>query len=75
MKIYTIKHNEFIQESYLGHVIVANNKKEARELAKERSADEGKNIWDKAEIVIEGEYVGKNKRPFIMLSDYRSYNW
>ena len=72
MKIYTIEHDEFNYDAYLGHVIVANDKKEVREIAKKGSADEGKEVWDKAKIIIEGEYTGKKKEPFTMLSDFRA---
>ena len=34
MKIYTIEHEEFNYDAYLGHVIVANSEDEVREIAK-----------------------------------------
>ena len=72
MKIFLIEHDEFNYDAYLGHVIVANDETEVRKLAKEGSADEGKEVWDKATVTIEGEYTGTKTEPFKMLCDFRA---
>lgn len=72
MKIFLIEHDEFNYDAYLGHVIVANNENEVRELAKKGSADEGKDIWDKAIVTEEGVYSGTKTEPFKLLSDFQA---
>jgi hypothetical protein len=72
MKIYLIRHTEFDYDAYMAHVIVANNENEVIELAKKGSADEGKDIWDKATITEEGDYSGTKTEPFKLLSDFRA---
>ena len=72
MKIFIIEHNERNWDSYMGHIIVANNEEEVKYLAKQVSADEGKEIWNKIPIFIVGEYVGEKKEPFILLSDFNA---
>lgn len=57
MKIFSITHDKWGYDCYVGHIIVANNEIEVRELAKEGSADEGNHIWDVAPITIEGGYM------------------
>ncbi len=69
MKIYKIQQNIYIWEAYICHVIVANNEDEVRILAKNISAEEGKEIWETAEIEMFGHYSGDEKEPFIILSD------
>ena len=70
MKIFLIEQNFTGYDSFSGHVIVANNENEVRELAKQRSGFEGTGIWDIATITIEGNYTGNETEPFILLSDY-----
>lgn len=71
MNIYLIEHEKFdIYDAYSGHVVAANNKKEVIDIAKEGSADEGKEIWDTAKITLQGKYTGVNKKPFKILSDF-----
>lgn len=72
MEIYTIEHEEFSYDAYMGHVVVANSEEEVRQLAKNIAADEGKEIWDKAVVYVCGEYTGHRTEPFILLSDYRA---
>ena len=72
MKIFLIEHDEFNYDAYSGHVIVANNENEVRELAKKGSADEGKDIWDKAIVTEEGVYSGTKTEPFKLLSDFHA---
>ena len=72
MKIYTIEHEEFNYDAYLGHTVVANSESEVRELAKEISADEGKDIWDSAKVEEHGEYTCHRTEPFILMSDFRA---
>ena len=68
MKIFIIEHNERNWDSYMGHIIVANNEEEVKYSAKQVSADEGKEIWNKIPIFI----VGEKKEPFILLSDFNA---
>ena len=72
MKIYTIEHEEFNYDAYLGHVIVANSEDEVREIAKSNSADEGKEVWNTAKVEECGEYTCHRKEPFVLLSDFRA---
>lgn len=72
MKIYTIEHKEFEYDSFLGHVIVANNEKEVIELAKKDNADEGEKVWDTATIEKHGDYTCDRTKPFILMSDFRA---
>jgi len=70
MKIYTIRHEVYNYDAYIGHVIIANNEDEVITLAKSISADEGKDVWDKADIEYQGEYKQLKNNPFILLSDF-----
>ena len=72
MKIYTIEHEEFNYDAYLGHVIVANSEDEVREIAKSNSADEGKEVWNTAKVEECGEYTCHRTEPFVLLSDFRA---
>jgi len=73
MKIYTIEHEVFDYDAYLGHVIVANSEDEVREIAKRNSADEGKEIWNTAKVEEHGDYTCHRTEPFILLSDFRAH--
>jgi hypothetical protein len=70
MNIYLITHNEEGWDYCLGHIIAANNEDEVKYLAKHASADEGKDVWDTADIIIYGNYVGTETKPFIILTDF-----
>ena len=72
MKIYTIEHEKFNYDAYMGHTVVANSELEVRELAKRISADEGEEIWDSAKIEEHGEYTCHRTEPFILMSDFRA---
>ena len=72
MKIYAIEHENFAYDSYMGHVVVANSEEEVRQLAKETSADEGKDVWDNAKVEECGEYTCHRTEPFILMSDFRA---
>lgn len=72
MKIYKVEHDKFEYDSFMGHVIVANSKEEARQIAKIKHADEGTRAWDNAEIEECGEYTGEKTDPFILLSDFHA---
>ena len=72
MKIYTIEHEVFNYDAYLGHVIVANSEDEVREIAKSKSADEGKDIWNTAKVEEHGDYTFHRTEPFVLLSDFRA---
>lgn len=72
MKIYLIEHKKTDFDCYMGHVIVANNETEVRELAKKGYADEGEDVWNKATVTEEGNYSGKIKKPFKLLSDFNA---
>jgi hypothetical protein len=72
MKIYSIfSKGELDYDCYKGHIIVANSEEEVIELAKEEAAVEGKEAWD-TEVFFEGEYLGEEKEPFILLSDFNA---
>jgi hypothetical protein len=72
MKIFSITHDKWGYDCYSGHIIVANNEIEVRELAKKGSADEGNDIWDVATVTIEGDYTGNKTEPFKLLSDFNA---
>jgi len=70
-KIATEDHNVSC-DYYSGHVIVANNEMQVRELAIEVAADEGKEVWKTALIENVGLYTGQQKKPFVLLSDFNA---
>ena len=71
MKIYLIKcYTPVFFDDYTAHVIAANSKKEARELAKKMAIDKTEKAWDTAKIKIIGKYIGKEKTPFVIFSSY-----
>jgi len=72
MKIYTIEHEVFNYDAYLGNVIVAKSEDEVREIAKSKSADEGKDIWNTAKVEEHGDYTCHRTEPFVLLSDFRA---
>ncbi len=72
MKIYKIEHEKFACDSYMSHVVVANSEDEVRQLAKNTSADEGKDVWDDAKVEECGEYTRHRTEPFILMSDFRA---
>lgn len=72
MKIFSIKHDNFSWDCYSGHVIVADNEKQVRRLAKINHRDEGKDIWNYAEVMEQGVYTGLETKPFILLSDFNA---
>ncbi len=72
MKIFTIKHQETDYDCYLGHTIVANTAEEVRKIAKSKSADEGREIWDTAEVIECGIYTCHRTKPFILMSDFNA---
>lgn len=73
MKIYTIETGQSRgYDIYLGHVIVANDEAEVRQLAKNESADEGGKIWDSAKVTECGDYTCDRTEPFILLSDFNA---
>lgn len=72
MYIFKISHEQINYDCNLGHVIVATNKAQVRELAKSVKGDELPEIWDKAPIEKIGEYTGLKKKPFIVLTDFLS---
>lgn len=72
MKIFSIKHNKMGYDYFSGHIIVANDEIEVRQIAKKCSADEGIGAWDAAAVTIEGEYTGEKKEPFMLLSSFHA---
>ena len=72
MYIYTITHDDFGYDCYHGHTIVAENIPQAVKLAKDKAADEGKDVWSGAGVQDHGVYTGANKEPFILMSDYNA---
>lgn len=74
MKIYTIKYDTYTAfDVYVGHVIAANSKKEAIEIAKKQpGGDEDESVWDSAKIEEHGIYTGNNPCPFILLSSFQN---
>ena len=74
MNIYliTCDTEEVEYNYYSGHVIVANNEQEVREIAKLLSINEGKEVWDKAHIKIISEYIGDKQIPAVILSSFHA---
>ena len=55
MYIYLITQDEkHVYDSYDSHVIIASSKDRAKELAAESAADEGQEVWSRAEIIVLG---------------------
>ena len=72
MRIFLIKHNYIDYDCHLGHIIVADNEKQVRKLAKINYRGEGKDIWNYAEVMEQGVYTGLRTKPFILLSDFNA---
>ena len=70
MKIYLISHERYGSDHFIAHVVVAHSKDKVRNIAKNCHANEGTEIWDNAKIIVCGNYTGKRKRPFILLSEF-----
>jgi len=70
MKIYLISHERYGSDHFIAHVVVAHSKDEVHNMSKERHANEGSQVWDNAKIIVCGDYTGKRKRPFILLSKF-----
>jgi len=71
MYIYKITREGADFDEYKGHVVVANTRSEAIEVAKSqplRAYAEPKNVWESAKICCVGEYSGRRRKPFILLS-------
>lgn len=76
MNIYEISRNSYRDrvgwDAYSTHIIAAFTEDEARKLASEKAADEGKEVWlnpIKTSIEPIGIYTGKETTPFIICSD------
>lgn len=72
MNIYKIHISWQGYDTYDGHIIVANVKKEVIKLAQSINADEGEYIWNNASVKKIGKYNGRNKKPFILLSSFNA---
>ena len=79
MNIYIISISHILEQRdsccydcYMGHVIVAENKRQILAMVKNMSADEGRDIWEKAKIENLGEYKGTIKDNFVVLSDFNA---
>lgn len=70
MKIFVITHTNYGYDVYNGHVVIANDESEVRQLAKSLACGEGEDVWDVAEIQQVGIYIDSKKEPFILLSDF-----
>ena len=53
-----------------GHVIVANNEQEVRNIAMKVAGDEGREIWNTTKLIKVGNYTGTKTNPFILLTDF-----
>ena len=72
MYIYTIAHESYDYDAYLGHTIVAENIPKVVELAQRKAADEGTDVWKGSGVLNHGEYTGSRNEPFILMSDYNA---
>lgn len=72
MNIYTIEHENFQYDSYMGHVIVANSETEVREIAKKEARNEGEEVWETTKVEECGKYTCDRIEPFILLSDFQA---
>lgn len=72
MKIFKISHGTFGYDQYMGFVIVSQTEEMVRLLARNNSADEGKEVWNEAEIEEIGNYTGTSQSAFILMSDFRA---
>lgn len=72
MRIYLISIGVKDWDCYDSHIIIANTKSEVRKFAIDKFADEGKEIWETANIEILGKYKGSNNKPFIALSSFNA---
>ena len=74
MKIYLINKGTDIcnYDENVGHVIVADNKNKALEIAQSAACDEQQSAWCLKNIVLLGRYTGKKKKPFIVLTKFNA---
>lgn len=75
MNIYSIswqQDEEDGHEVYDAHIIVADNEQQVVNLAKFICAEECANVWELANVKLEGIYTGSVINPFILLSSYIS---
>ena len=71
MKIYHLENNSYEgHDNYYAFVIVANSEKEAVEIAKNNSANEGRDAWAKANEV--GEYTAEGKQSFVLAESFNA---
>ena len=57
-------------DTYDAHIIACDDSEEAIRLARVKAADYGMGVWSLAKIEMLGEYTGKKKKPFIILSSF-----
>ena len=72
MKIYDISIDDYGYDRNDQFIIVANNENEVRELAMSNAADEGANAWTDADLTKEGNYTGKETKPFILCKSFNA---
>ena len=72
MKIYVINRVATAYDENVGHVIVANSRKEVRALAEKSARDEEPSAWRAADIKCLGKYGKKAKKAFIVLTEFNA---
>jgi hypothetical protein len=72
MKIYSVeKPIEFEEyDTFSRHIIVANNKEEAIQVAQSEAYNERRELWSYSVVIEYGVYTGPQTQPFIILSDF-----
>ena len=59
-------------DTYDVHIIACDDSEEAIRLAQLKANDYGMGIWSQAKMEVLGEYTGKEKKPFIILSSFNA---
>jgi len=76
MKIYKIERDSYDYDEYIGFVIVANNRKETKELAIKVGLDgnheQDVDMWAAAKIKLISEYTGKRIKSFVIMESFNS---
>jgi len=72
MNIYKLETEHWGWDCYKGHIIASNNMREAIKLAQDKSAGEGKKIWEDCEIKRVGKSYGIGDKPIILLSSFKA---
>lgn len=62
----------YVYDYFDSHIIASHKPCEAKKLAAEKAADEGREVWSRAKVTLVGRYIGEEVNPFILLSSFNA---